>query len=563
MFPVHIRLLTAIILLASSLSILQAQTFPWDNWAAGSFTYNRAVAGNTMSVVYSESGNFRNSTLANTECFGYNTTTPRVPFFYNVQTMNIADFSSGACYCSSSNAQRGLVLAANWNDQSYQWEQLDITFATPVCGPVTFNIWDINQNNFGGASGTYFTDKIDLSATDAGLADVAPANIVVGACGSNTVTSSGSVKTITGVLQGCSCRSTSVSINSGTVKTIRIRYWNGGSTISNNPTSQYVIITNIIASPPPTASINAAPLACGSNATTLTAVTNAPNPVVYQWTGPAGSTIAAPAAVSTGVAGAGTYTLTINPGGCSATATYNLVPVGTPPNVNAAPQQTITCTQTTLSVSSSTPGVSFSWSGPGIVSGGNTANPVVNAAGIYTVTVTQLSTGCVNTAQVEVLLDKTVPDAQAGPDKVLGCEVSSILLEGASSTPGATVQWSGPGILSGGSTFTPNVNAAGTYVLTVTNPSNGCSATDAVIVTAEPKVTPSFAPIPGICIDESAPLLPNISTEGISGTWNPSTVSNTSSGTYTFTPNPGQCAESISINIEVFPEPDTSPIFRD
>jgi hypothetical protein len=563
MLPVCIRSLSGILLLASALSTIQAQTFPWDNWAAGSFTYNRAVAGNTMSVVYSESGNFRNSTLANTECFGYNTTTPRVPFFYNVQTMNIADFSSGACYCSNSNAQRGLVLAANWNDQSYQWEQLDITFATPVCGPVTFNIWDINQNNFGGASGTYFTDKIDLSATDAALADVAPTNIVVGACGGNTVTSSGSVKTITGVLQGCSCRSTSISINSGTVKTIRIRYWNGGSTISTNPSSQYVIITNIVASPPPTASINAAPLACASNATTLTAVTNAPNPIVYQWTGPAGSTISSPAAVSTGVSGAGTYTLTINPGGCSATATYNLVPVGTPPNINAAPQQTISCTQTTLTVSSSTPGVSFSWAGPGIVSGGNTATPVVNVAGIYTVTVTEISTGCVNSAQVEVLLDNAAPNAQAGPDKVLGCEVSSISLEGSSTSTGITVQWSGPGILSGANSFEPIVNSAGTYTITVTNPSNGCTASDAMLVTAEPRVTPSFPPVPGFCIGESAPILPLISIEGISGVWNPATVSNSSSGTYTFTPSPGQCAESLSIDIQVFSEPNTSPIFRD
>lgn len=553
-----------ILLLMLPVLPVNAQTFPFNTWTAGSFNYSRTVAGNTMNVVYSESGNHRNNTMAsNTECFGVQVTTPRVPFFYNAQNMYVADFSTWACYCGSGPANSGVVLAANWPDNQYRWEQLDISFSTPVCGPVTFNIWDINQNFFNDASSTYFTDALDISATDASGADVPAGSINIGACGSNTVTTAGNIKTVRGVLNGCGCRATSVSINAGgTVRSIRIRYWNAGSTFSNDPQSQFVVITQIVASPPPTASINAAPLSCGSTTSTLTAVTNASNPT-YQWTGPAGSTISNPNGQSTSVTGAGTYTLTINPGGCSATATFTLTPTGTPPNLTVSANQTANCNTPTISASSNTPGVTFSWSGPGIVSGGNTRTPVVNASGTYTVTVTNPANGCVNTAQVQVVVDKSPPNANAGPDKSLGCPAIPIILNGSSSTPGVSFSWSGPGSLTGGNTATPTVSSPGTYILTVSNPANGCTATDNVVVSGTPPVTPVFSPIPPFCEGTSAPILPTLSNNGISGTWSPAVVSNTNSGTYTFTPNSGQCASLATINISVLQEPNTSIIFRD
>lgn len=558
----HLRVICLLAIYVMTFHVkTMAQTFPWNTWAAGSFNYNRTVAGNTMNVVYSESGNFRGNTLATTECFSVTTTRPNVPFFYNAVTMYIADYSTNSCYCGSTAAASGLVLTANWPDQAYRWEQLDITFSTAVCGPVTFNIWDINQNLFGG--NYYFTDKIDLSATDVNGVDVPTGNIVVGNCGSNTVTSAGNVKTISGVGDGCGCRSTSISITSGTVKTIRLRYWNGGSTVSANPNSQYVVITQIVASPPPTASITAAPLACGSTTTTLTANTNAPAPVTYQWTGPAGSTIANPSAQSTSVTGAGTYTLTVNPGGCGAVATYTLTPTGTPPDLTVAANQTATCSNPSISASSSTPGVSFAWTGPGIVSGGNTATPVVNASGTYTVTVTNPANGCVNTANVQVVVDKTPPVANAGPDKVLDCNATDISLDGTGSTPGLSYSWAGPGIFSGASTLTPTVNASGTYTLTVTNPANGCVATDNAVVTGSTGITPLFDPIPPFCTGDPSPVLPSTSLNGITGTWSPSVVSNTANGTYTFTPDSGQCSSPTTININLFPLPNTSVIFRD
>src|SRR5690606_17469302 len=66
--------------------------------------------------------------------------------------------------------------------------------------------------------------------------------------------------------------------------------------------------------------------------------------------------------------------------------------------------------------------------------------------------------------------------------------------------------------------------------------------------------TPSFATIADFCEGDIAPILPSTSSEGYTGTWSPSLVSNTASGTYTFTPDAGQCAtQSITITINVIP----------
>ncbi|MBK8347304.1 MAG: hypothetical protein IPL08_06635 [Saprospiraceae bacterium] len=69
--------------------------------------------------------------------------------------------------------------------------------------------------------------------------------------------------------------------------------------------------------------------------------------------------------------------------------------------------------------------------GGNIVSGGTTATPTVNAAGTYTLTVTQTATGCTATDAAVVTLDNTVPNANAGSDKTLTCIVNSISLTAA------------------------------------------------------------------------------------------------------------------------------------
>jgi hypothetical protein len=47
----------------------------------------------------------------------------------------------------------------------------------------------------------------------------------------------------------------------------------------------------------------------------------------------------------------------------------------------------------------------------------------------------------------------------------------------------------------------------------------------------------------------AASTLSSTSNNGIVGTWLPATISNTTSGTYNFTPNAGQCASTASLSV--------------
>ncbi|MBL7983769.1 MAG: hypothetical protein JNM91_02160 [Flavobacteriales bacterium] len=149
------------------------------------------------------------------------------------------------------------------------------------------------------------------------------------------------------------------------------------------------------------------------------------------------------------------------------------------PGADAGEDAVITCLnngQVQLSGSSNTGGVQFAWSGPGIVGVANAAQVTVNAAGTYTLTVTNPQTGCSSTDQVNVSVDNTLPGAQAAGG-TLTCTILSVQLQGDGT---GSYTWTRPN----GYTSTeqnPTVTEAGTYVLTVTG-ANGCTSTATAVV---------------------------------------------------------------------------------
>ncbi len=160
----------------------------------------------------------------------------------------------------------------------------------------------------------------------------------------------------------------------------------------------------------------------------------------------------------------------------------------TKPNISTTPPvNSITCTSPTinLSGSSTTPNITSVWSGPGIVSGGSTLTPTVNLAGTYTLTINYASPtpSCPATQTVTVTSNLSTPNVSTTPASPITCTNTTVTLAGASTTVGATAAWTGPGITAGATTFNPIVNAAGNYTLTVTNPTNGCTANQMVAVT--------------------------------------------------------------------------------
>jgi gliding motility-associated-like protein len=66
-------------------------------------------------------------------------------------------------------------------------------------------------------------------------------------------------------------------------------------------------------------------------------------------------------------------------------------------------------------------------------------------------------------------------------------------------------------------------------------------------------IIPTFTLIGPLCQNSTAPALPSISNNGITGTWNPVTINTSAVGTtpYTFTPAAGQCAGNTTMDIVI------------
>lgn len=200
----------------------------------------------------------------------------------------------------------------------------------------------------------------------------------------------------------------------------------------------------------------------------------------YAWSGPNGFTSTQQSFTTSTP---GPYSLTVTANGCSsvnsatAIVTQNTAP---PQNVSLAVSQGLSCTATTATLTAgSTTGVSYAFAGPGIVStGANSAT--VNAAGVYSVTVTAPN-GCTATTQTTVTQAVTPPQnvtaTNTGP---LSCTNTSVTVSAATSTSGVSYRWSGPGsFASTAQSFA--TSTAGTYSVTLTAP-NGCTALASTIV---------------------------------------------------------------------------------
>jgi gliding motility-associated-like protein len=101
--------------------------------------------------------------------------------------------------------------------------------------------------------------------------------------------------------------------------------------------------------------------------------------------------------------------------------------------------------------------------------------------------------------------------------------------------------------------WSPVPNTAQTTDYTFSPINNTCATQATMTIAVSASTTPSFTPINPICLNGTAPALPQNSTNGIAGTWNPAQISTTTAGNfnYTFSPSSGQCASVTSINVTI------------
>lgn len=220
------------------------------------------------------------------------------------------------------------------------------------------------------------------------------------------------------------------------------------------------------------------------------------------------------------------YTFTPTVGQCATNATLTITvnPIITPTFTIV----TVYCSGTIIPALplTSTNGVTGTWS------------PALNilTTTLYTFTPTLGQCAIPITRTITILPNVTPNFAVIAPF----CSGTTAPVLATTSPNGITGTWS-PAVIS---------NTTGRNYLFTPNP-NQCSATQTLTVTITPRTVPNFATIPAFCSGTVAPLLGLTSPNGITGTWSPATISNTSSGSYIFTPLATQCATIQTLNVTV------------
>ncbi|AWM14606.1 hypothetical protein DI487_12570 [Flavobacterium sediminis] len=106
-----------------------------------------------------------------------------------------------------------------------------------------------------------------------------------------------------------------------------------------------------------------------------------------------------------------------------------------------------------------------------------------------------------------------------------------------------------------------DTSAGGTSTYTFTPDAGQCSVQTSMDITITDEITPLFTGIGPLCQNSTAPSLLVTSDNGVTGTWSPSSIDTSVTGTltYTFTPDAGQCAVQASMDISITNE--ITPLF--
>lgn len=209
--------------------------------------------------------------------------------------------------------------------------------------------------------------------------------------------------------------------------------------------------------------------------------------------------------------------------------------------VNILTPGVLTCASptTVLNANSSLAGASYVWAGPGIVSGGNTNTPTINAPGTYTVTVTGTG-GCTTTASATCIVTQTggfTVNSAITNVQCFGVNSGSVDLTSSGGSSPYTYLWSTGAV----SEDLINV-AAGTYTVTVTD-NSGCTQTGSYTVNGPASgISVSTSTVPALCgaATGSATATASGGSGALSYSWAPAggtgaTTTALPAGTYTVT----------------------------
>jgi len=181
--------------------------------------------------------------------------------------------------------------------------------------------------------------------------------------------------------------------------------------------------------------------------------------------------------------------------GCTETVGVDVVEDINPPFVQIQSGGDLDCNNTSTILDGSGFGgqnLTYIWN-----TGETSATIVVSSPGNYTLTVFDNLSGCFSTDVITVSSNISIPIADAGPDMVLDCMNQTATLDGPCNASqmnivgnviptgtGFTYLWTTTdGVInSGTTTVSPTIGSAGTYVLEIDDPNNGCVGYDEIVI---------------------------------------------------------------------------------
>src|SRR6185503_4093877 len=98
--------------------------------------------------------------------------------------------------------------------------------------------------------------------------------------------------------------------------------------------------------------------------------------------------------------------------------------------------------------------------------------------------------------------------------------------------------------------WAPALDNTTTTTYTFTPDAGQCATTATMTIVVSASITPTFTAVAPICSGATLSPLPTTSNNGITGSWAPA-LDNTTTTTYTFTPDAGQCATTATMTIVV------------
>ena len=275
----------------------------------------------------------------------------------------------------------------------------------------------------------------------------------------------------------------------------------------------------------------------------------------YLWTSSPGN-ITGPDNLSTAMIDEpGNYTLTVlnTNNGCSDSLLVMVDQDITLPEVTIETPEVLNCILTSqqLDGTASSSGTNFTYQWTtidGNLTNGTTTNePTINEPGNYTLIISNTANGCVDSSEVIVLQDITLPGTSILPPDTLSCALQTLSLTGSSQVPQdqLTFNWqTANGAITGATNdIMAQVIAPGTYVLTAINNNNGCQDSTSVLV-AQDTISPMVA------IADAALLTCEITSFSLDGTAS-------DAGLYSWSSTDGNIVSGNNTSLPTIDEPGT------